>query len=402
MPRARAVEMRARTLWSCVIVASLGAIGCGESRDGATPDAANLDAGNLDASVDTASQAATCAPPQVLDPAALVELTIAGDAPAAGIFDPSIVYPGDAIGGAMAYSAVPDQLTIRTHVAVSSDHGATWAFAAELNTPEPSTQPSPACGGTTCTGNLISEVPSLVFDADEPDANRRWKLFAHRYLVGAGVALHYDIGTITLQTAAQPQGPWTAPQKLIGWTSSSPYSSTGVVANVSTLPGTARDCIVLTEPAAIWLPGRIDLAVGCVYDPAAPKIRIELLRSTTHAANWASVSTLLTAGDAACSGLPPGLNGASLFATGGTEYVVASPADATGYRGCLVFAIADIAAGTVERDARGHAIARRALTAPTFDGACTFADGAGGYAIDIGAFGTARPFRIFRAGVRTP
>ena len=369
-------------------------IGCG-GNGAANPDAENADA---PAPIDTAIDAAFCPAIATLDPSALAEITVAGDTPALGIFDPSIVYPSGATTGVMAYSAVPDQETIRTHIAASTDHGATWTLVTEVNTPEASTQPSPECGGTTCSGNLISEVSSLVFDADDPDTSTRWKLFAHRYLVGPNVALHYAIGTITLQTAAQPQGPWTAPQKLIGWTGSSSYSSTGVVANVSTMSGTASDCIALTEPAAIWLPGTLDLAVGCVYDPAAPKIRIELLRSTTHATSWGSVSTLLTADDAACSGLQPGLNGADLFASGGTEYVVATPADATGYRGCLVFTVDDIVAGKVKRDAQGKAIVDRAMTASQFDGACTFADGANGYALDVGFFASARPFRIFHAG----
>jgi len=233
------------------------------------------------------SNAASCPAIAPLDPTQLSEITIVGDSPTAGIFDPSIVYSTDATGGVMAYSAVPGQETIRTHIAVSSDHGATWTFAAEANTPETATEPSSECGSTTCAGSLISEVSSVIYDADEPDSSKRWKLFAHRYLVGPNVNLHYAIGTITLQTAAQPQGPWTAPAKLIGWNSDSPYSSTGVVANVSTMGGTAGDCIALTEPGAIWLPGVIDLAVSCVYlDNQVAKMRIELLRSTTHGTTW--------------------------------------------------------------------------------------------------------------------
>ncbi len=356
-----------------------------------------------DAALDAPPDAPACPAIAPLDPTHLSELTVTGDAPALGIFDPSIVYPAAAAGGAMAYSAVPDQRTIRTHIAVSPDHGATWTFVAEANAPEAATEPSPACGGTTCAGNLISEVTSLIFDADDPEPSKRWKLFAHRYLVGPNVELHYDIGTITLQTAAQPQGPWTAPQKLIGWTSSSSYSSTGVVANVSTLGGTATDCIALTEPGAIWLPGVIDLAVGCVYlDNNQPKVRVELLRSATHGATWSSVSTLLTAADATCGGAQPGLNGADLFAVNGTEYVVATPSDATGYRGCLVFPIADVGAGTVERDAHGLAVVDRAFSASQFNGACTFADGAGGYALDVGSFTASVPFHIYRAAIAVP
>lgn len=367
--------------------------------NGGTSDAAI----HADAVVDALADAAFCPAIAALDPAQLSELTVVNDAPALGIFDPSIVYPTDATGGVMAYSAVPDQRTIRTHIAGSTDHGATWTFAVEANAPEAATEPSPACGGTTCTGNLISEVSSLIYDADDPDTTKRWKLFAHRYLVGPNVELHYDIGTITLQTAAQPQGPWTAPQKLIGWTSSSSYSSTGIVANVSTMVGTATDCIALTEPGAIWLPGVVDLSVGCVYlDGATPKLRVELLRSTTHGATWTSVSTLLTAADAACGTAQPGLNGANLFALNGTEYVVATPSDANGYRGCLVFTIDDIAAGKVKRDGQGRAIVDRAFSANQFNGACTFADGAGGYMLDIGLLATSQPFHIYRAAITTP
>lgn len=369
---------------------------------GGTSDA-TLDSHVSDAAV-SPLDAAFCPAVAPLDLAQLSEITVVGDSPTAGIFDPSIVYPTDAAGGAMAYSAVPDQETIRTHIAVSSDHGATWTFAAETNTPEAATELSTECGGTTCTGHLISEVSSMIYDADDPDTSKRWKLFAHRYLVGPNVTLHYAIGTITLQTAAQPQGPWTAPTKLIGWNSDSTYSSTGIVANVSTMGGTAGDCIALTEPGAIWLPGVIDLAVGCIYlDNSVPKIRIELLRSTTHGTAWTSVSTLLAANDATCGATSsPGLNGADLFALNGTEYVVATPSDANGYRGCLVFPLDDIVAGKVKRDGEGRAIVDRAFSATSFNGACTFADGAGGYALDVGFLTSAKPFHIYRSAITHP
>ncbi|HET9991749.1 MAG TPA: hypothetical protein VFQ65_24640 [Kofleriaceae bacterium] len=364
---------------------------------GGNPDApAHADAAVVDAAIPDAS---FCPAIATIDVASATEVTVAGDTPALGIFDPSLVYPADASGGAMAYSAVPTQETIRTHVAVSADHGATWTLVAEANTPVATsltTTDMTECPGGTCTGNLISEVSSLIYDADEPDAAKKWKLFAHRYLVGPNVALHYAYGTIALQTAAQPQGPWSAPQKLIGWNSPSPYSSTGVVVNASSLPA-LHDCLALTEPGAIWLPGVIDLALGCVYlDGTAAKIRIELLRSTTHGTSWASVGTLLRADDAACSGLGPGLNGADLYVTNGTEYVVATPSDTTGYRGCMVFPIDDPAAGKVRRDAQGRAVVAQELTTGQFNGACTFADGANGTMLDVGFFQSARPFRIYR------
>lgn len=369
-------------------------VGCGGAS--AIPDAA------IDAAAPRPDAPADAAPP--FCPAATApaggDVQVAGEPNAAlGIFDPSVIYPSGAPAGAMAYSAVPDQTTIRTHLAVSNDHGASWTYVAEPNVPEAATIPSSdatECPGGACTGNLISEVSSLIYDPADPDATRRWKLFAHRYLVGAGVNLHYRIGTITLQTAAQVQGPWTAPEKLIGWTSPAAYTSTGVATNASTLPGTA-DCIALTEPGALALPGALDLAVGCVYLAGnAPKIRIELLRSTDHGASWQSVATLLRPDDAACFAAGASINAGDLFVSGGVEYLAATPSDTTGYHGCLVFTIDDVVAGHVHRDAMGRAVVTRTIAPASgqFSGACTYADGTG-YLLDLGFFGEARKFRIF-------
>jgi hypothetical protein len=349
--------------------------------------------------------AVTCPAPDVVDNATAGEVTVAGDVGSTlGIFDPSIVYPGDAPAGAMAYSSVPTQETIRTRLAVSADAGATWTFVREANVAEPATLASPDCGGTTCSGNLISEVSSLVYDADDPDPARRWKLFAHRYLVGPGVALHYTIGTITLQTAAAVDGAWTAPQKHLGWTSASgPYSSTGVATNVSSLAGMA-DCVALTEPSAMWLPGSLHLAVGCVYLDGTYKIRVELLRSTDHAASWQRAGTLLRADDASCLTAGASINAPELFAHEGTVYVAATPSDAGGYHGCVVVPVDDLSTASVRRDDTGAAWPARSITTTPerFHGACAFAAGAGGYVLAVGFLGAERPFRIFRTGIADP
>lgn len=366
-----------------------------------TPDSAGDDApeGGADAGV-------SCPPTSAVP--ATDEVLVAGDPGAAmGIFDPSIVYPESAAGGAMAYSAVPTQETIRTRIALSDDHGATWTYVAELNTPEPVTivsSDTSECPTGACSGNLISEVSSLVHDADDPDASRRWKLFAHRYLVGPGAALHYRIGSIALQTAPDPRGPWTAPAKLLGWTSPSDHSSSGVTLNVSTLSRTS-DCLALTEPGALWLTGELRLALGCVYlVGATPRIRIELFRSADHAGSWQWVSTLLRPEDAACLAPGASINAAELFLHGGVAYVAATPSDEAGYHGCVVFEIEDLAAGRVRRDAKGSAFVTRTITPdpPRFSGACSFAGAAGGYAMDVAFIGDPRPFRIIRTGIAAP
>jgi hypothetical protein len=352
--------------------------------------------------------AARCPANTVVNLATSAELAVAGDTGSAmGIFDPSIVYPAGANAGALAYSSVPNQETIRTRIAVSNNAGTTWTFVAEANVPEPATLPSSdatECPGGACTGNLISEVSSLIIDPLEPNAQRRWKLFAHRYLVGPGVNLHYRIGTIAMQTAPAPNGPWSAPQKLIGWNSPAPYSSTGVVTNASALAGTA-DCLALTEPTALVLPQSIELAVGCVYLAAGvPKIRIELLRSVDHAASWLSVGTLLRADDASCLTQDASVNAAELFVSGGNIYVAASPSNNAGYHGCVVIPVEDIAQARIRRDPSGAALPSR-LIVPSetrFSGACSFGEAGGGFALSVGYLEAPRKFRMVRTAIATP
>jgi len=352
--------------------------------------------------------------PDRVDPGTAGELVIAGDTGSTeGIFDPSPVYPTGATAGAMAYSTVPAQNVISTRIAVSSDHGATWQKVADANAPAPLTMQStaPECQGGSCTGNLVHEVPSLVFDADDPDAQRRWKLFTASYLVVGADQLLYDHGVISLFTAPAPDGPWSAGEHLLGWSSRTPFSSTGVTQNLSSIPELA-DCVAFSEPGALALPGRIDLALGCVSVTGGAKIRIALLRSTDHARSFSFVSTLLRGEDAACAGSAvPQLNAAHLFVAGGQQYVVASPAGTvppgfTGYRGCLVYRIDDPNSGHMERDSAGAPVVHRQLdtTDVRFNGACAFAERATslGYLLPTLYAGDARRFRILRTGVLAP
>jgi hypothetical protein len=379
---------------------------------GAESDAAVAeDAAVIDDSSDASrldAQPATCPVPNEVEIAEASELIVTGDSGSSmGIFDASIVYPAGATRGVMSYSSVPDQETIRTRIAVSEDGGASWAFVAQPNAPEPAVLPSTdpvECPGGACAGNLISEVSSIVEDPDDPAPARRWKLFAHRYLVGPGVALHYRIGTISLQTAPAPGGPWSAPAKLIGWPSPSPYSSEGVLLDVSDLPG-LDDCLVLTEPGALWHDGALHLAVGCVHlDGAEPRIRIELLRSEDHAASWSAAGTLLRPEDATCLSPGASINAGELFADGDSVHVAATPSDATGYHGCLVAPIADLARAELARRGDGRPVLTRTIAAEpaVFAGACSFAAGGGGYVMNVGLLDQARRFRIMRTGLSEP
>lgn len=362
--------------------------------------------------VATTAQVAACPAPTLVPAAASnLEVPILGEHGATmGVFDPSVVYPAGAPGGAMAYTAVPNQHALRTRIALSNSGGALWSTVVEANAPElallASSDPA-ECPGGFCLGWLVSEVPSLVYDPSDPDTSARWKLYAHRYLAESSDRLHYAFGTITVQTAREPQGPWTPPRKLFGLPSSSPYSLQGVQVNATTLAGMS-DCLVLTEPSALWLPDRIDLAMGCVYLTAGvPKIRIVLARTTDHGRSWTGVGRMLDAGDADC--LPGTVAGASVNAPNlylgpdGQTYLSATSSD-PGYHGCAIYRVDNPATGHIERTATGAPRVLRMIAADTgqFAGACTWSAAGGGYLMDMGFLGAARPFRIYRAGTGAP
>ena len=379
------------------LLAALAA--CGD--DGAAIPDARLSDSATDVAIDATPDAPGCPAPRTITVATASEVLVINDVGSTlGIFDPSIVYPAGAPGGALAYSSVPAQNSIRTRIAVSPDAGATWTYVGEANTPEVATIASTdtgECPTGSCTGQLISEVPTLVLDPGEPVAAKRWKLFAHRYLVAGANTLHYRIGTMTIQTAPDPQGPWTAPEKLFGLTSPSAYTTQGARYNASTFAG-MTDCLVLTEASAIVLPGALDLAMGCVYlDGATPRIKIVLARSTDHGQTWASLGKILGPGAGDClPGTTPGasINAPNLFvAPDGKEYLAITSSD-TGYHGCAIFHVDDPGTGHVA------ALPTTLIVPDTgqFSGACTYSAGGGGYQMDIGFLATARPFRMFRAG----
>lgn len=328
-----------------------------------------------------------------------------------GIFDPSLVYPGGAPAGAMSYSSVASAEDIHTRIAVSADEGATWTVIADANQSVPLTLPSTnaaECPGGSCTGMLVHEVSSLAFDPEDPDPARAWKLFVHSYLVLPGGKLLYDHGHIAMQTAPAPEGPWSEGAAAIGWSSPTPFSSDGAALLVGDVPELS-DCLLMTEPGALVVPGRgLDLALGCASFGGEVEIRIVLLRSVDHGATFQYVSDLLTAEDAAClGGTQPQINAASLFLAGGQEYLFATPAGDLGYRGCHLFRVEDPDAGTLLRDTAGQPIALRRIDVDTkgFVGACAFAEGAktAGVLVPWATLEAGkRTFRILAPGIAVP
>jgi len=354
----------------------------------------------------------------VVDPATTRELTIAGD-PAAplGIFDPSPSYSAGAARGALAYSAVPASDSIHTRIAVSTDRGASWSFVALANSASDISVSvgagSARCPSGTCAGRMIHEVPSLIEDPSDVDAARRYKLFTHSYVVLPPDVLARDLGYIGLYTAPAPEGPWVFEAKAIGWRGESELSSQAA-RFMATDYAQLSDCLALTEPAALPIPGGIiDLALGCAYQAAGRiAIRIELVRSLDNAKTFGYAGRLLRADEANClGGVAPQLNAAHLFFQKGETFLSVSPAGPVsgieeGYRGCQILPVLT-ATAAVKRDAAGQLVVSRTLDAPTprFVGACAYAEGASsaGYLVpQLAVDQPPRVFRIYASGVTAP
>jgi hypothetical protein len=381
--RARAVEI------ALTIAAALAAACGGGGGSGDTDGAAGTDATRLD------GPAGCPAPDQetelVDQPAGALEIL---DQPGSVTeADPSIEYPAGAPGGALAYTAVPvvggvpDQGGLHTRVALSDDGGASWTFVAIANTAEAIAPPAGTCPDrATCTATRVHETSSIVFDPGDPDEDRRWKLFTHRYPVVkvAGdpqAVLYYALGHLALQTAPLPSGPWSDPVPVATWPGG---DGEGAAFATTDDPGTAA-CGALGEPGAALAPDdSLHLAAACIQRPFDdPTLDAVLLRSTDHGASWSYLATPLSGADGACfGGAGKRVNAVDVFTVGAREYLIATPEGPDERLGCAVIPFDDPAAGSLDRTAGGPRAARL-LTLDfaegelvRYAGACTAAEGA--------------------------
>jgi hypothetical protein len=157
------------------------------------------------------------------------------DSPATnGMFDPAPM--SDSAGNLwMSYSAETTSphsasLTeVRTRIAHSLDNGLTWRDeGVDPNGIADADLQVPGDAGGVRWAAWHFEVSSLLYDAADPVAARRWNLLWHRLLtVNVGVTTGNVVanGWIGLSTAPSPGGPWSAERKLF---TGSLYDATAV------------------------------------------------------------------------------------------------------------------------------------------------------------------------------
>lgn len=275
-----------------------------------------------------------------------------------GIYDPSIDYDSSGVQGWLAYTAVSgNRQFVQTHIARTTDHGATWSYIARANQATESSLVLPVeLGGGTRQGTWVYEVPSLLRDSTEPNPNKRWKLFTHKYfrlndLEGTRYPPSF---TIVLQTAATPAGPWSSQISLF-------KAASGIIAAEYVLNSLNTqdlgNMLFFSEPGALALGGSIYLSLSGGRNQVE---RIILLKSSDHAVSWNYQGTLAKNRDAAIFG-DSGLDGSAFFKVADKLFLLttqfrSSVTTSPNNNGTYLFEVADIETAQLRRDSTGELV----------------------------------------------
>jgi len=282
-----------------------------------------------------------------------VRVSVAGDAPLNGIFDPSVEFAPGASEGWLSYSAVfgtilPWGPHVETHLARTADSGATWSFESVVNASWFDTITLP--GGGTQDGVWNYEVSSLVHDPS--DSGAEWKLFAHRIFRKTEDDFTEEqnlpaYSWIVLRTAPHPSGPWSAEVPLLSSGIFPPPPYDDVQVSINALDPSLASLIVYSEPGAFVRGATLYLSLTGLT--ASGSDRIVLLTSDDHAASWRYVGTPLTSADASALGFLS-FDGSAIVEQAGRVFLLATPeSPAVLHDGTLVLPFDDLAAGSLER-----------------------------------------------------
>jgi hypothetical protein len=357
-------------------------------------------------------------------PPAGEEITVSGVAPANGMFDPAPTVDG-ANTLWMSFSIVePSPVDavlshVSTRVARSDDGGLSWQdtgvppnSTSTFQVPNDTT-PDP---GDTLNATWQYEVSHLIYDPDDTNPDRRWKILWHRFLGvdinGTRVSV-LEHGWIGMKTAPAPDGPWSAERKLFVGTLYNSVNDATLGPPEFDLPALfpGNDnmglCAAFSEPGVLVKTDGIYISMLCGAGAAGKTV---LLRCDHALANCDYLGDFLLNSEAAQfenAGQDfEGFSASEMFTVGNTDYLMVTPNTPSQdlYRGCLVFEINDLASAMLRRQGGAPVLLDRIEgEAGSFRGACGYHPALTASGVLLSQFTTSVPnFHIMATGVQLP
>jgi hypothetical protein len=319
------------------------------------------------AAINSAGQGPASTPvqatPSAVDSSAYTELFVKGDHSPTGIFDPALLKSSDGkvwltYSSVNYYNNASGRVqAVLTRLAESQDGGETFTYLKTLGPDQPATVTDPSegaklCGHPTCAGRWAYEVSWVVEDKTDPEASRRFKVFAHKYFLnppGPGLT-QYALGAIVMWTASAPDGTWSAETTVLRWNLTPPEISGGQ--NVNSIDPALAPCQFMSEGGVSVYGNGLDMGLSCFYTepPRNSRAKVVLLRTTDHAQSFQYVSTPLTLADATALGKEFFTASSLLPTPGNAPALIASTWKKGVYEGCYIYPFASEQAGTLFRE----------------------------------------------------
>lgn len=285
------------------------------------------------------------------------KIIIQGDKTENGIFDLSVEHDENNIGW-MVYSRVSIPEYVSSHLARSSDKGATWRYVSTINK---SYAQNVRVKGKNFNGVWRYETPSIVYDpTDIPQ--KRWKLFVQKYYAlppfkNNAHALMGE-GWIEYKTAQTPEGPWSKPVCLFG------HKKHNCLIQPNSLHPSLSKNFFYNEIGMLAHKGILYMSADASTTPAGLgkwKTRtVVLFSSKDHGKSWRYNGVLTNYDDAEHFGYVV-LTGSSLIEHKGKPYLLITPsgkkglfAKNRGHDGCYLIAFNNIDKAKLKRDENGN------------------------------------------------
>lgn len=299
-----------------------------------------------------------------LDPSC-PEILVVGDphaeiggnpAPFRGYGDPSLEYDPDTGDLWMTYSWLDVLISdpgpppvvdfgVRTHLARSTDGGATWTYVREMNSTVPISHPDSSAQGWT-----IHEVSTLA-RRGPGDWEALWLTYFDPYGPPQRSDYYYARSVATTpEDLGDTSTPWIR--------TNSTSASWGAVHNLSAMPELA-DCTVLTEAGLFTHGGETYLMTNCVvFDGVRQPEEERLVLLREEAAGYSYAGILLDYDDAVDLGGERVEQADLAVAQNGAVLLIVTPIQAgqPEHLGCVVLEVTDIANAEVRRDGSGDAV----------------------------------------------